>query len=258
MKKSKKKLKHEMVCSKCYKELQSSDLFCHECGEPTRVLKEDLSARRNWQATWADFKDHKGDSYPFAIFFVFVVLVPLFLIVYFLRDSYLMTNLALLFILPLAFIPCAVPITKEGVAITIGNYFRNLKYYPVLFLFVLVTIVYFFLLKPITTSVDPILNLVRLIMVLYWLAIVVPYPYLLCRKKVNPLKGLLLVYRGGKETRWQQFFTYIYLALVNVLGLALLGIGLLVTIPYTFTVLERFYLQMERLGLFDQEKGQTV
>jgi hypothetical protein len=258
MKKSKKKLRQEMVCSKCYKELQSDDLFCHECGEPTKVLKKDLSASRNWRETWADFKDRKGENYPFAIFFVFVILVPLFLIIIFLRESYLITNLALLLFLPLAFVPFAVPIMGERMPITIGKYLRNLKHYPKLFLFVLVNIVYFFLLKVITSSVDPILNLVRLIMVLYWIAVIVPYPHLLLRKKVNPLKGLLIVYRGGKETRWQQFFICVYLVVVNIIGLAILGIGLLVTVPYTIAVLERYYLQMERLGLLDPGKGQKA
>jgi hypothetical protein len=240
----------ERVCIKCYKELEPNQLFCQECGEPTQVLVEELSAKRNWQETWGDFKNRKGENYPFAIFYVFALLLPLFLVTTFLLDSYFLTNMFLLIYLPLLFIPLAIPIMEERRAVTIRSYFGNLKHYPRLFLFVLINLVYFFLLKVITTSVDPILNIVRLIMVLYWLAIVVPYPHLLLRKDVNPFKGLKLVYIAGKETRWQQFFICVYLFFVNLLGLAMLGIGLLVTIPYSFAVIEKYYLQMAKLDLF--------
>jgi hypothetical protein len=59
-----------------------------------------------------------------------------------------------------------------------------------------------------------------------------------------------MVYKGGKETRWQQFFTYVILLLINVLGAIPLGLGLLVTIPYSFAVLERYFNQMDKLNLF--------
>ena len=260
MKKSKKKVRKELVCEKCLKDLQPNQLYCYECGQPTAVLSEELSAKKNWVETWGDYKQRKGENYPFAIFFIFIILIPQIFIILLPKlvfssestNTYLINNLIYLFTLPLIFIPFATPLMAEKAKLTIRKYFQDLKHYPRMFLFVLINLVYFFLLKMITSSVDPILNLVRLIMVLYWLAIIVPYPHLLLRKKINPLQGLIIVYKVGKETRWQQFFTYIYLFVINILGLAALGIGLLVTIPYSIAVLERYYLQMDKLDLFEQ------
>lgn len=253
MKKSKRKGSSDLVCVKCLKDLEANQLFCTDCGEPTRKLTEDLSAKRNWQQAWADYKNRKGENYPFAIFFFFLVLLPTLYVAFFVTDSYYISNLFFLIFLPLVFIPFTIPVVKENTAITIKRYIHNLRYYPRVFLFVLINVLYFFLLKIITSSVDPILNLVRLILVLYWLAIMVPYLHLLLRKEVNPFKALLIVYKGGKETRWQQFFTYFYLFVINLAGLAALGVGLLVTIPYSIAVIERYYMQMDKLGLLKNE-----
>ena len=260
MAKSKKKIRKELVCDKCLKDLQPNQLYCLECGQATAVLSEELSARKNWQATWSEYKNRKGENYPFVIFFFFIIILPLFTILFAPQilnlfqsiNSFLFSNIFLLFALPLVFIPFSVPLMTEKTKITIRKYFQSFKFYPRMFTFVLINIAYFLLLKLITMSVDPILNIVRLILVLYWLAIMVPYPHLLLRKSVNPFKGLIIVYKAGKETRWQQFFTYVYLFIINVLGLVALGIGLLVTIPYSIAVIERYYLQMDKLGLFNQ------
>ncbi|MBW6516183.1 MAG: hypothetical protein K0B81_06175 [Candidatus Cloacimonetes bacterium] len=262
MKKSKKKFRKELVCSKCLKDIVPDQLYCYGCGEPTKLLKAELSAQNNLREAWAEYKNRKSDNYPFAIFFIFAIFIPLVFFHFFPRyfitidkaGLSLVSNLIYLFTLPLLFIPFAVPIVADKAKLSVLNYLQSLKYYPRLLIFILINIIYFFLLKMITDSVDPILNLVRLIMVLYWLAIIVPLPHLLLRKKVNPFKAVMIVYRAGKETRWQQFFTYVYLFMINAIGLAALGVGLIITIPFSIAVLERYYLQMDKYGLFDQDR----
>jgi len=100
-------------------------------------------------------------------------------------------------------------------------------------------------------AIDPVLHIVRLVMVLYWIAIVVPAPVLMVRKSLNPIKAIIVSYKAGKETRWQQFFLAIRIVLVNVLGAAIVGLGLLVTIPLSYLQLEKYYSKMEEYELFE-------
>ena len=237
------------TCSKCDTRLDGEQLYCYECGEPSRVLKEEFSAFNNIKETWSDFKKRKGEYYPFALFYFFVLLVPFALIINYTRGNYWLHNVSLLLFLPLLFVPFSVSVWQEKERLTIGRYLSSLKIYFRYFVFILINIVYFALLKLITTSVDPILNLVRLIMVLYWIAIVTPYAPMISFHDASALKGLLLLYRGGKETRWQQFYTALFLVIINALGLLFAGVGLLVTIPFSIAVIERYYRQMEKYSL---------
>ncbi|MFA5498263.1 MAG: hypothetical protein WC327_01815 [Candidatus Cloacimonadia bacterium] len=245
--------KKDTVCQKCQIKLEAEQLFCFECGEPTSVLRDDLSALNNIKEVWSKFKGVKGSYFPFSIFYIIVILLPLFAIIFLTHNNYWLNNLSLLIFLPLVFIPFNFDFNDESGSGMIGRYFRSLAKYPTLFLFTLFNILFLLILKYVCTSVDPILNLVRLIMVLYWLSVVVPLPFVLLRKGLSPLKALKVTYKGGKETRWQQFFTYLLLALINIAGLIPIGLGLLVTIPFSYAVLERYYLQMDKYNLFGKD-----
>jgi hypothetical protein len=241
----------ELVCSKCDSSLDGNQLFCYECGEPTKVLRKELSAVNNIKETWSNYKERKGQNFPFAIFFFFALIVPLGLIVYYTHHDYWLHTLSLLVFLPLMFVPFAINVWKDQEVLAVKKYPACLKKYFRFLIFIVINVLFFAVLKIITTSVDPILNIVRLILVLYWLAIIVPYPHLLANKDIDPYRGWLKVFKGGKETRWQQFYTLLFLFVINVLGLALAGIGLLITIPFSIAVLERYYRQMDKYGLFD-------
>ncbi len=254
-KRAKRVAKKDKLCSNCHIELKTNQLYCFECGEPTSVLKEELSAIKNLKAVWSNYQETKGQFYSFSIFYIFIVLLPIALIVALTHNSYYLNNILLLLYLPLAFIPLGIRYNGEGEVYTIKSYITNLKLYPRLFLFTALNIVYFFILKHVASGVDPILNLVRLVMVLYWLAIVVPLPLYMIRINADPFKSLLIVYKAGKEPRWQLFFTYFLLFLLNLGGLVLIGLGLLITIPFSFAVIERYYLQMEKYGLFVNPTG---
>jgi len=249
-KRKKKPVVKELICNRCETKLNSDQIYCYECGEPTAILKNNLSASKSVKRIWQDYQEIKSHNYLFAIFYFFVLLVPLIFLVQFTYHNYYLQNLLLLFFLPLLFIPFSIVAGKENKYLTIKSYFYNLRHYPKYFLFILLNIVYFFLLRVITTSVDPILNLVRLIMVLYWLSIVVPLPSLIANKNINTFRAWWKVYIGGKETRWQQFYIYLFLSMINIVGLAILGLGLLVTIPFSFIVIDRYFREMDNNKLF--------
>ncbi|MFC1898311.1 hypothetical protein ACFLYJ_01940 [Candidatus Cloacimonadota bacterium] len=243
----------------CNNQLADHQIFCDKCGTSTGVLSKDLSAKQNWKQAWNQFKPEKASYYAFSIFMIICIFSFIGLSAVMGSQYFWYNNLVLLFIVPLALIPFSFESNFLTEPFTIKKFFQYAQHYPKLFLFVLINIAFFIFLKILCTgaflniATDPILHEVRLILVLYWIAIVLPAPILMIRKKMNPLKAIIVSYKAGSETRWQQFFVVFFLFCANLLGLALAGLGLLVTIPFTYIIIERYYLRMDEYELFDTE-----
>jgi len=106
-----------------------------------------------------------------------------------------------------------------------------------------------FLLK---VATDPILHLVRFILVIYWLAIIMPAPLLILKNGITPLKAVTVSYKAGSETRWQHFFLLLFLFLINLLALIPAGLGLFFTLPLSYRMIYHYYNKMADYKLFDQ------
>ena len=256
------------ILQKCNYQLSEYDIFCPKCGTPTNALSTKLSAKMNIKEVWYKYSPQKGKYFAFSIFMLFTAFLLIFLS-YLLKEQvadllhinvYFAENILYLFTIPLALIPFA---SKEDFIknpLKISSFIKNLKYYPLMWFFVLINILYFFLLKVICTGyllkmlVDPILHIVRFIMVLYWLVIVMPAPLLIVRKKVNPVSAIILSYKASAETRWQQFFILLYLFAINVIGLLLFVAGSIVTIPVAYILIEKYYFRMDEYHLFDKKE----
>ena len=243
----------------CNNQLADHQIYCDKCGEPTKALSSGLSARQNWRETWQEFKKVKSSYYAFAIFMILCVFSFIGLSVVLGARFFWYNNLVLLFIAPLALLPFSFAGEFMEKPFTVRRYFQHAHNYPRYWLFVLINIVWFIFLKILCTgaflniATDPILHEVRLILVLYWIAIVLPVPSLMSRRKVNPFKAIYLSYKAGSETRWQQFFLVSLVFFANLAGLALAGLGLLVSIPLSYLVIDRYYLRMEEYELFETE-----
>ncbi len=242
----------------CNEQLELHAIFCPKCGEPTKALSTDLSAKQNLNEVWEQFKTIKSKFYATALF----VIIPFFAIIvgiYFRNnlaemikiDQYYFTNLMLLLFIPLLLIPFA---SKP-------NFSKNLtfkfQFYPKMFLVVLMNILYFFILKIICIGyhlnlfVDPILHLVRVVLVLYWITIMIFVPILVIRKKINPIKAAVACYKASAETRWQQFFLVLQVTFVNVIGVLFFGIGLIISLPLSYILIENYFAKLEQYQLFD-------
>jgi len=251
---------------KCNTELDQHAIFCHVCGEPTGALSGPLSAKKNYKEVWNKFNANKSKYYPFAIFIILTSFLLIYLGVFFSDnlaesfkvDHYIFTNLMLLILVPFTLIPFSFEENFLKKPFTISMYLKGLKYYPQFFLLVLVNILYFLVLKILCTgyllgiTVDPILHPVRLILVLYWITITFPTVFLIIRKKMNPIKAVISCYKASAETRWQQFFIVFRLFVMNIIGALLAGLGLLVTIPFSYILLEKYYMSLDEFELFDK------
>jgi hypothetical protein len=243
----------------CNNKLKEHQIFCDKCGESSGALSNDLSAKQNWKQVWPSFKEVKASYYSFAIFMIIFVFSFIGLSVVLGSRYFWYNNLVLLLIVPFALLPFSFESNFLSEPFTIRRFFSHAQHYPKYFLFVLINIIWFIFLKILCTgaflniATDPILHEVRLILVLYWIAIVLPVPILMVRRKMNPIKAIIVAYKAGRETRWQQFFVVFFLFLANLVGLALAGLGLMVTIPFSYVMIERYYLRMEEYELFETE-----
>jgi hypothetical protein len=249
----------------CNEQLAEHQIFCHKCGTSTKALNTDLSFSQNRRETWAEFTKIKAKYYTFAIFLIVIVFSLLGLSIIYGSKYYWYNNLALLFIIPFALIPFSFPPDFMKSPFKIKFFFSHLKYYPIFWFFTLMNILFYFFLKIICTgfllnlATDPILHWVRLILAIYWIVIVMPAPLLIIRRKMNPIKAIIICYKAGSETRWQQFFVLLYLLAINFVGLLPFGLGLLVSIPFSYVLIERYYQKMEEYELFDtQGRGYHV
>jgi hypothetical protein len=251
---------------KCNNPLSEEAIFCDKCGTATAALKTDLNAKKNWQAVRENFVNLRAGFYKFNIFYLLLIFLPIVLSIVFQADlaaalnldQHLFLNLALLFLVPLTLIPFAFEAENFAAAFTIRNYLSKLKHYPAFFLFTLISILYFLLLKILCTgylinlTVDPILHAVRQILVLYWITIMFPAPLVMMRQKVGAFRALVICYQASAETRWQQFFTTLYVALANFLGALIFGLGLLRSISFSYLLIERYYRKMREYKLFEK------
>ncbi|MBN1327514.1 MAG: zinc ribbon domain-containing protein [Candidatus Cloacimonetes bacterium] len=242
----------------CNEKLKEHAIFCPVCGTPTAALKTDLSALQNLRQGWDEFRMIIGRIFPFSIFMAIIALGLPVLALYLGSGDYFRTNLFLLLTVPFALVFFTLVDQFQAGSFQIGMYVKNLKYYPAFFLFTMINILYYILLKIICTgyllnlATDPILHLVRFIMAIYWMAIILPVPYLMIEIEKNPLKAILLAYKAGSETRWQHFFLLVFILLINFIGMLLAGVGLFITLSFSYYLIYKYSAMMRNYELFNK------
>jgi hypothetical protein len=242
----------------CNAVIDDHAIFCPVCGTPTDALKTALSARKVFREVWAEQRNEAMKFSVTGILLMVLTLALLYSVFFLTAELYYITNLILLLVVPFLIIPFVFRWEEGKVDLSLGSYLSALKYYPPSWLFMLLNIFYYFLLKVICTgylltiATDPILHLVRFILSLYWLAVIFPMPYLLLKKKLSLFKALKLSYAAGSETRWQHFYLILFVVFMNLLALIPLGLGLIFTLPLSYRMLQRYYSNMEEYELFEQ------
>ncbi len=258
------------IAKLCNYELNEHDIFCPKCGTPTNALSTKLSAKQNIKEVWKTFTKTKNKYIPFSLVMIFLSYIPILLSFLFKTkfaallniNVYFAENILYLFTIPLALVPFASEENFLKIPLKPDSFFRNLKAYFSMLIFVFLNLLYFFLLKVICAGyllnilVDPILHIVRFILVLYWLVIVMPAPLLILRKKVNPIKAIVLSYKASAETRWQQFFILVYLFVINILGGIIFLVGLVYTIPLIYILIEKYYFRLDEYQLFEDNRSE--
>ncbi len=249
-----------MKCKKCKAEITEFDIFCKKCGTETDLLSKGLSSKENKKQTSEQLSKIRNNYYSVSMFLTIAVIFPMLILLYFSRYNHLLISAITIVFLPFILIL----ITRENGFLqkdkrfTIKEYFGLLPNYPKFMVFVLYNVLYFYLLTLVCTArpllnyaYDPILNLVWLVMAFYWFAIIIPAPGLIIHKNYSPSKAIVQSYIKGKETRWQQFFTFIHIILAILFGVVTLGFGFMVSIPHIILLLDNYYLRMDKYRRFE-------
>lgn len=250
-----------MRCTHCNEKLANHDLWCVSCGKRTEVLNTSLAATKSLNASWKEYKKFKGPNFPVGIWSVLLGALPFALIFWFLSygmpelptwQIMLIRNLIWLVFIPVLLVPFKAVCNKDGYQITVKDYFASYASYPRYLLLSLLSVVYYLVIHYVCKG-DPILNLVWLVLVLYWIAIVIPVPVLMERYKINAFAAIEFSYKKAGDLRWNIFLIGIFLFLANILAGLLLLIGMAVIIPFSWFAIRDYTDKMIGYEVFDNK-----
>ena len=259
-----------MICKNCKKKLTTTDVYCQNCGIPADNFKSHFSILNLIKQANSNSKAQKS-------YFYFEIIVPaiLILIAIYLANwkvindnyvfNYCFLNIALVVLIPFMMLPMA-SLWRSGDRRYVT------KYYPQLVFFTFIVALYFAFLKIICQG-DPILNLVRLVLILWGLAIVLPVPFLIfldksvsaisdrhtsvSKNKLNPITTIKIInkaYIAGKYLRWHQFALCFILVIINSLAAIPLLVLLPTSINFTANVLQLWHQKQEEFLLYNKDR----
>lgn len=223
-----------MRCRHCNTQINNSDIYCPKCRKKTQSIKENFLIWNTFKESFEEVKDPKNYSFKFNLFFAIVTFIFLALLTshYFIFNytcdwtRYLIENLIFLIFVPILIVPFGV----QNVVMEIG-YGKELNHYmtkllPKYYLFVLVNVLIFAFFKFISIG-DPVLRLIRVILVLWWLAVLLPMPVMLNKYSKNFYQLFRLSLKGFEDLRWQLFLGYLLILASNILMIIPIFLGYL-------------------------------
>lgn len=245
-----------MRCTHCNARLAAHDLWCVNCGRQSPAVKTELSSLASLKRTWQKYNPLKGGNVPAAAVSVILGVIPIaVLIVLFksfglldldnIRDfGNLLLNLLIISVgisifVPMLLIPYKPVCENNGYRVGFQDVKKALSRYPRYLLFSLISAVYFVLIYLICFGLpnfgsDPILRLVWIVLVNYFMALVLPVPVLMERKSIGFWSAFRLSYKHFHIVRWNIYLLALVLTLLNMLAFTLLLIPLVITIPLTW------------------------
>jgi len=242
-----------MLCKHCNTRLANHDVWCVNCHRQSGLIKNELSAWQSLKNTWTAFTPYRGMNVPLAVPAIVMGLIPVAILIWLLNTNLIFTaDTALQLILSLVtkslvfsiFIPfaligfqavCARPDYQAGKA-SIAQSFRA---YPRYLMFSLMNCLYFVLIYLICFGFpgfgsDPILRLVWIVLVNYWIAVILPVPVLMERRALGFWPALKLSYRHFHVVRWNLYLMVLILFALNSLAGLLLIVPLAITLPFSW------------------------
>ncbi len=223
-----------MRCRHCNTQINNSDIYCPKCRKKTQSIKENFRILSIFKESYQELKESKNYSFGFNLLYTAITVIFLALLAfhYFSFNysnewlRYTAENVIYLVFVPILLLPFGI----QNVIMEIG-YGKELKGYifkifPKYFLFVLVNIVIFALYKFVCMG-DPVLRLVRVILVLWWLAVLLPIPVMLTKYHKNLYKLTRMSLKGFEDLRWQMFLGYILILGSNIVMILPLFLGYL-------------------------------
>ena len=264
-----------MICKTCKKKNDQLDLYCLHCGTPSESYKLHFKVSEILKRSNEAAKKQKSNFHFYYIIVALIILLAVYLANFnIISDNYLFNyvflNISMVILLPILMLPFSPPLSEGGKGaipplteggrgaippLTEGGRGELFKFYPKLLIFTLIVVLYFAFLKLICQT-DPILNLVRLVLVVWGIAIVFPVPFLIFNdnNNTNIIRIIYKAYNAGKYLRWQQFSLCFILAIMNSVAVLLLLIPLPSTLNFTANVMNIWHQKQQDFMLYDKNK----
>jgi len=263
-----------MVCKTCRGKIDDLSLYCTNCGEPSENHKKQFVIKDMLKKTDSTTPTAQLQLQIIGVVFAIIAIVfvinfkPMWISIaetaHWLK--YIALNISMILLIPCIILPFRSKENgqAESPPLRSPNPHDNgraespplqslpLRIYLNLVHFTFYMCLYFFVLKVVCQG-DPILNLVRFIMVLWGLAIAFPVPYLLLHTDDRVETVIKKAYIAGKYLRWKQFYLCVYLGIYNALTVFTLFVKLPQTLSYTWEVMARWYRQQNKFNLYDQK-----
>ncbi len=247
-----------MRCKHCNTQINNSDIYCPKCRKKTQSIKENFLIWRSFKESYEEMKDPKNYSFSFNLFFglttfVFLVLLSFHYFVFNYSNDwlrYLIENAIYLVFVPVLLVPFGI----QNVVMEIG-YGKELNSYivkllPKYLFFVFVNILIFALFKFVCIG-DSVLRLIRVILVLWWLAVLLPMPVMLNKYSKGLYKLFRMSLRGFEDLRWQFVLGYILILAVNILMIIPVFLGYLRYGSLPYHAINKYVEKIDENDLLD-------
>lgn len=262
-----------MRCKHCNARLATHDIWCVECGHQTEVVKKDLSAMKSLGDSYRKFAPVKSNSVPGAAFSLILGIIPIVVIIWLFNsiislESNTATQLIINLVIKSVSLSIFIPFVLIGFDAICRNHeyqlslpqiIASLKTYPRYLLFALISALYYSVLYIVCWGFPgfaslPILRLVWLVMLVYWVAIVLPAPVLMEKLNLSPWKSIQMSYRHFHDVRWNIFLMALVLAFINVLAFILLFVPMIISLPLSLYAIRDYADRLLEYELLDYRR----
>ena len=248
-----------MICKSCKKKVEDIDIYCLSCGLPLDRYRQQFCLKKAVKQANDSAKNQSNTFFPFNVI-LGIVLVTVICLTTFMSGankavSYLIQNILIIFIAPIFMLQLAAVPEDKKTEIKLS---QTKKQYPRLLFFTFLVALYFFFLKFICEGffislADPILNLVRFVLILWGLAIVFPVPMLIIKKEESVIKLIQRGYIAGKYLRWHQFSLCVMLGILSIISCIFLFLFLPTNMRFNSHLLSIWYKKQEEFKLYDRK-----
>lgn len=259
-----------MRCKKCNARLAAHDIWCVSCGTQSPVLKADLAAMPSLKHSWTKVRGRWSEYVPVAGMAVILGIIPIAAIIYILNfvialesgtDMQYILNILIKSVLfsifaPMVLIPFSKVASHQEYSLKLDSIASYFKPYGRYLVFSLINALVFALFHIICFGLpsfasDPILRLVWIVLLNYWVAIALPAPILMELKGLSPFKAICASYRHLHDLRWNIYLLALVLTLLNSIAFLLAIFPLLFTLPLSYFAVRDYTRKLIEYELLD-------
>lgn len=262
-----------MRCKHCNARLAQHDIWCVECGKQTEVIGKELSALGSFAQTKREFLPQMATAVPGMAFALICGLIPILVLIWLFNSmislesdtigsmllSLFIKSVSLSIFIPFVLIAFNAITRHNSYHISLAEMMSAMRRYPRYLALALISAGYYSLIYIICFGLPnfgslPILRLVWLVLVNYWIAIVLPVPVLMESLDIGAWKAIKKSYRHFHDVRWNTYLLALLLVVINLIATVLLFVPLVFTLPLSLFAIRDYSRRLVDFELLDYRR----